>query len=100
MWTSGGVVGHRTGEINWLILDPIALLVAANIVWTGIRLLRETGYGLLDTALPVAEQQIIASTLLRYKEKASCFTANTGGWGAPLRVVASRAWGVECSARS
>jgi len=38
-----------------------------------IRLLRETGYELLDTALPVAEQQIIASTLLRYKEKASCF---------------------------
>jgi len=57
-------VGHRTVQLGWLILDPtIALLVAANIVWTGIRLLRETGYGLLDTALPVAEQQIIASTL-------------------------------------
>jgi len=37
---------------------------------------------LLDTALPVAEQQIIASTLLRYKEKASCFMHRTRVAGA------------------
>lgn len=78
VWTSGGVVlGIALVQLTgWLILDPaIALLVAANIVWTGIRLLRETGYGLLDTALPAAEQQIIASTLLRYEEKGILFHA-------------------------
>jgi len=41
---------------------------------------------LLDTALPVAEQQIIASTL-RYKEKASCFMHREhGGWGAAVSL--------------
>jgi cation diffusion facilitator family transporter len=78
VWTSGGVVlGIVVVKLTgWLILDPaIALLVAANIVWAGIRLLRETGYGLLDTALPAAEQQIIASMLLRYKQQGILFHA-------------------------
>jgi divalent metal cation (Fe/Co/Zn/Cd) transporter len=35
-------------------LESIVNLVAANIVWTGINLLRETGLGLLDTAIPKA----------------------------------------------
>lgn len=78
VWTSGGVVlgvilVHLTG---WLVLDPaIALIVAANIVWAGVRLLRETGYGLLDTALPAVDQQIIAAVLVRYKEKGILFHA-------------------------
>lgn len=78
VWTSGGVVlgvilVHLTG---WLVLDPaIALIVAANIVWAGVRLLRETGYGLLDTALPAVDQQIIAAVLARYKEKGILFHA-------------------------
>lgn len=78
VWTSGGVVlgvilVHLTG---WLLLDPaIALIVAANIVWAGVRLLRETGYGLLDTALPAVDQQIIAAVLARYKEKGILFHA-------------------------
>lgn len=78
VWTSGGVVlgvilVHLTG---WLVLDPaIALIVAANIVWAGVRLLRETGSGLLDTALPAEDQQIIAAVLARYKEKGILFHA-------------------------
>lgn len=78
VWTSVGVVlGIALVKLTgWLILDPvIALLVAANIVWAGIRLLRETGYGLLDTALPAIEQQIIKSMLLSYKEKGILFHA-------------------------
>ena len=55
VWSSLGVVlgvvmVHLTG---WLVLDPIiGLIVAANIVWTGIRLLRDTAQGLLDRACP------------------------------------------------
>jgi cation diffusion facilitator family transporter len=53
---------------GWLVLDPIvALLVAANIVWTGINLLRETGLGLLDTAIPEADQRTIAHIMAAYQ---------------------------------
>jgi cation diffusion facilitator family transporter len=55
VWTSIGVVlGVLTAQLTgWLVLDPlIALLVAANILWTGARLLRDTAQGLLDHALP------------------------------------------------
>jgi divalent metal cation (Fe/Co/Zn/Cd) transporter len=37
--------------------------VAANIVWTGLKLLRETGHGLLDRALNEADQKKIAAVL-------------------------------------
>ena len=54
---------------GWLVLDPlIALLVAGNILWIGIRLLKDTAQGLLDTALPSEEQEIISSIQARYEE--------------------------------
>jgi cation diffusion facilitator family transporter len=70
VWTSLGVVlgvvmVHLTG---WLVLDPIiGLIIAANIVWTGVRLLRDTAQGLLDRALPKEEQKLISSVLSRYE---------------------------------
>jgi cation diffusion facilitator family transporter len=70
VWTSVGVVvGIGLVQLTgWLVLDPIvALLVAANIVWTGINLLRETGLGLLDTAIPKADQQTIAQIMAEYQ---------------------------------
>jgi cation diffusion facilitator family transporter len=60
VWTSFGVlVGlglvYLTG---WLWLDPVlAILVAANIVWTGWDLLRRSFNGLMDHALPIEEQR-------------------------------------------
>jgi cation diffusion facilitator family transporter len=57
-------------------LDPIiALLVAANIIWTGVRLLRETGLGLLDSALPADEQARITEALAPYREHGIAFHA-------------------------
>ncbi len=59
VWTSVGVlVGlglvWATGR-HWL--DPvIALVVAANILWTGVDLVRRSFNGLMDHALPAAEQ--------------------------------------------
>jgi cation diffusion facilitator family transporter len=70
VWTSVGVVvGIGLVQLTgWLVLDPIvALLVAANIVWTGVNLLRETGLGLLDTAIPKADQQTIAQIMAEYQ---------------------------------
>lgn len=69
VWTSVGVV---LGLIfvpltGWLVLDPlIAFLVAVNIVWTGVRLLRETGSGLLDASMPIAEQRIVTDIFAGY----------------------------------
>ena len=72
VWTSLGVVlGIATVQLTgWLVLDPvIALLVAANIVWTGVRLLNDTAHGLLDTALPPEDQDAISRVLSRYEKK-------------------------------
>jgi len=78
VWTSVGVV---TGVFlvwltEWLILDPlIALLVAGNVVWIGIRLLNDTAHGLLDTALPDEEQEVISGIQSRYEEAGTRFHA-------------------------
>ncbi|MEI2578064.1 cation diffusion facilitator family transporter [Scytonema sp. PRP1] len=70
--TSGGVVlGIFLVKVTGaLVLDPIvALLVAANIVWTGFRLLRETGSALLDAALPKEEIDAILLIFNEYKRQ-------------------------------
>ena len=71
VWTSVGVVAgvFLVWFTGWLVLDPfIALLVAGNIVWIGVRLLNDTAHGLLDTALPSEEQEIITGIQSRYEE--------------------------------
>jgi divalent metal cation (Fe/Co/Zn/Cd) transporter len=51
---------------GWQRLDPIiALAVAANIIWTGIRILHGSVLGLMDTALPDEEQALIREVLDR-----------------------------------
>jgi cation diffusion facilitator family transporter len=78
VWTSIGVVVGivLVSVTHWNILDPIvALLVAANIVWTGLRLLRETGSGLLDSAIPDEDQQAIALILSEHQSEGVQFHA-------------------------
>jgi cation diffusion facilitator family transporter len=78
VWTSVGVViGIGLVSITgWDVLDPIvALLVAANIVWAGVQLLRETGAGLLDTAIPEAEHQEILRIMSEYESQGIQFHA-------------------------
>jgi cation diffusion facilitator family transporter len=78
VWTSLGVVlgvvmVYLTG---WLVLDPIiGLIVAANIVWTGVRLLRDTAQGLLDRALPPEDKELISGVLSRYESRGIRFHA-------------------------
>jgi cation diffusion facilitator family transporter len=53
---------------GWERLDPIiALVIAVNIVWTGIHLLRESMLGLLDTAIPETEMATVTAVLDRYR---------------------------------
>ncbi len=78
VWTSGGVVlGIFLVKVTgWLVLDPIiALVVAANIVWAGLRLLRETSSGLLDAALPKEDMDVIKSILDKYEPQGIEFHA-------------------------
>ena len=59
VWTSAGVVlGLGLVALTKLeILDPIvALVMAVNILWTGVDLIRRSLDGLMDHALPEAEQ--------------------------------------------
>jgi cation diffusion facilitator family transporter len=69
VWTSVGVV-VGVGAIavtGWQRLDPlVAIAVAANIVWTGGRIVLESISGLMDAALPVAEQEILKQMLDTY----------------------------------
>jgi len=103
VWTSiGVVVGVALVQLTgWLILDPlIALLVAANIIWTGVRLLRDTARGVLDAALPQADQARIAEVLAPYKEAGIVFHAlrtRTAGQRrfVSLHVLVPGAWTIQ-----
>jgi len=69
VWTSAGVL-IGVGAVaftGWGRLDPIiAILVAVNIVWSGVRIIRKSAFGFMDTALSVEEQNTIQKTLEHY----------------------------------
>lgn len=68
--TSAGVLAAvlAVGLTGWHRLDPIiALLVAVNIIWTGINLLRESMLGLLDTAIPEEDLAEVQAVIDRYQ---------------------------------
>ena len=72
VWTSAGVIAGvgLVAWSGWLWLDPvIALLVAANIVWTGYQLMRRSADGLMDHALPAEKLEKIDRLLASYREK-------------------------------
>lgn len=66
--TVGVVVGIGLVVLTgWKRLDPIiGLGVAFVIVLTGVRIVRKSIYGLMDTALPVAEQDALRAVFERY----------------------------------
>jgi cation diffusion facilitator family transporter len=69
VWTSAGVIVGVTAvaATGWLRLDPIvALLVAANILWTGTTIVRRSVLGLMDTALPPQELAAVKAALDRH----------------------------------
>ncbi len=78
VWTSAGViVGIALVALTgWQRLDPlIAAAVAVNIVWTGWRLVHETGLGLLDRGLPEDERRLVTEALAPFQEQGILFHA-------------------------
>ena len=78
VWTSAGVLLGIGAVVltGWERLDPIiALVVAANIVWTGVHLVRRSALGLLDTALPENERAAVRQLLERYQQEGVQFHA-------------------------
>lgn len=90
VWTSVGVIGGIAvvAVTDWYILDPIlAILVALNIIWTGIKLLQRSIAGFMDAVLPVAEQQLVEKVIASYKERGVQFHALRTRQSAARRFV-------------
>ncbi|GAB4165838.1 MAG: cation diffusion facilitator family transporter [Rhodocyclaceae bacterium] len=78
VWTSAGVLAALGAVMatGWNRLDPaIAIVVAANIVRTGVGLLRRSGSGLMDASLPEEEQRALAAVLSGYHAQGIAFHA-------------------------
>jgi cation diffusion facilitator family transporter len=78
VWTSVGVIAAvgLVAITGWLWLDPIiALLVAANIVWTGWQLMQRSAAGLMDISLPVEKLDQIETLLAAYRKQGLDFHA-------------------------
>lgn len=69
VWTSLGVLGGvgAVALTGWQRLDPVvALLVAANIVWTGVGIVRRSIGGLMDKALGAVDVATVRKVLDGY----------------------------------
>lgn len=78
VWTSVAVlVGvGAVGLTGWQWLDPlIAIAMALNITRTGWLIVRHSILGLMDTALPPEDQQVIQTVLTSYREQGLQFHA-------------------------
>ncbi len=78
VWTSVGVIGGiiLISITGWERLDPVvALIVAVNIVWTGIGLVRRSVDGLMDISLPGNEREAVESVMAKYRQKNIIFHA-------------------------
>jgi len=103
VWTSVGVV-VGVGAValtGWQRLDPIvAMGVAANIVWTGISIVRRSMSGLMDVALSADELGLIHKALEPYRQDGMEFHAlRTRRAGASrfvaLHVMVPGGWTVQ-----
>lgn len=103
VWTSVGVIAGvavvaLTGFVR---LDPIiALIVAANIVWSGVGILRDSVDGLMDSAMSEDELATIDRILAPYEADGIEFhairTRQSGARGfASLHVLVPGEWTVQ-----
>jgi cation diffusion facilitator family transporter len=86
VWTSAGVLAGvgLVALTRWNRLDAIvALIVAANIVWTGVRIMRRSVLGLMDTALSKEDVAVVRQVLDGYaKERVEFHALRTRQAGA------------------
>jgi cation diffusion facilitator family transporter len=103
VWTSLGVIAGvaLVWLTGWLWLDPvIALLVAANIVWTGWQLLHRSASGLMDASIPEDRRKAVVEVLEGYRRQGLDFHAlrtRQAGMRAfvTLHVLVPGAWTVQ-----
>jgi cation diffusion facilitator family transporter len=103
VWTSVGVLAGvgAVALTGWQRLDPVvALIVAGNIVWSGVRIVRESMLGLMDTALPAEEQDAVMKALQPYiHDGVECHAIRTRQAGSrrfvSLHVLVPGMWTVE-----
>ncbi len=73
---------------GWLILDPLlAILVALNIMRTGVKILRRSLMGLLDTSIPEELQHKISEILVRHASEGVRFHALSTRQAAARRFI-------------
>jgi len=90
VWTSAGVISGVTvaGITGWSFLDPlVAIIVALNIIWTGVRLVGRSVAGLMDAALPNQEQSLIQDVMEKYRDMDVSFHALRTRQAAARRFV-------------
>ncbi len=78
VWTSVGVLAGvgLVALTGWQWLDPIvALLVAANIIWAGAKIVRQSVGGLMDTMLSPRELAAVRSVFQIYEKDGVQFHA-------------------------
>jgi cation diffusion facilitator family transporter len=78
VWTSVGVIAAvaLVALTDWEWLDPlVALLVAANIIWTGVGIMRRSAEGLMDKSLPASERGKVDEVLAKYRDSGVEFHA-------------------------
>ncbi len=103
VWTSVGVVVGvgLVAVTRWQWLDPVvALVVAGNIVWTGVGIVRKSVLGLMDTAMAPDERAAVDRALGMYQAQGIEFHAlRTRQAGArrfvSLHVLVPGAWTVH-----
>jgi cation diffusion facilitator family transporter len=90
VWTSAGVIAGVgiVGLTGWRILDPVlAILVALNIIRTGVHLIRRSVSGFMDEALPPREQNLIQEVMTNYRRRGVQFHALRTRQAAARRFV-------------
>lgn len=103
VWTSLGVflgVGI-VALTGWLWLDPVlALAVAANILWTGINIVRRSILGLMDTAIAAEDVARVQKVFAAYESDRVQFhalrTRQAGAWRfVSVHVLVPGDWTVQ-----
>lgn len=78
VWTSVGIIVAvaLVALTSWYLFDPIiAILVAINILWTGVRLVKRSAAGLMDSALDAEDLATIEQVLEPYRKQGIGFHA-------------------------
>jgi cation diffusion facilitator family transporter len=91
VWTSVGLVAGLAVLLvmpQWSILDPIiAIVMAGNIVFTGVSLLKRSVGGLMDDALPPNEIERIGAAIRKHQGEHATFHGLRTRKSGPRRFI-------------